>query len=136
MDRSVDGPVGPDSVPAAELEVLACLWQRDRATAREIRETVAPFRPMTHGAMLTLLKRLEEKGLVEKTSEKVGKAFVYRATGAGGPAYGRIMRDLRRRIFGGSGVTMVASLFESAPPSAEELEELEQLLRDLRARQE
>lgn len=125
-------PVEPDSVPAAELEVLACLWQRGRATARSIREAMAPYRPMSHGAMLTLLKRLEEKGLVRRTAEKVGKAHIYRAAGEPERTFGQLLRETRRRIFGGSGVSMVASLFESAPPNEQELDELTQLLDDLR----
>ncbi len=126
------GHAEPESVPSAELEVLACLWQRGRATARSIREAMTPYRPMSHGAMCTLLRRLEEKGLVCRTEEKVGKAFVYRAAGTPEKTFGELLREMRRRIFGGSGVTLVASLFESAPPNAEELEELEQLLSNLR----
>jgi hypothetical protein len=44
------------------------------------------------------------------------------------------MRETRQRIFGGSGVTMVASLLENGPPTEEELDELQRLLNDLRAK--
>ena len=44
------------NVPAAELEILACLQKLGGATAREIREELHAFRPMTHGALLNLLK--------------------------------------------------------------------------------
>lgn len=123
-----------EGLPAAELEVLACLWQKRRATARELRETMEDYRPMTHGAIATLLRRLENKGLVSKSRGPVGKAFVYRSTRAPGPTYRRIMRDLCQRIFGGSGVTMVASLLETGRPTLEELDELQRLLDDLRGR--
>ena len=125
-----------ENLPGAELEVMACLWQKGEATARHIREEMAPYRPMTHGALVTLLKRLEAKGLVRKKKGDFGKAFVFRAAHAPEPVYRKIMRDLHERVFGGSGVAMFASLFETRPPSAEEVDELQQLLDDLRRQQE
>jgi len=125
-----------ENLPDAELEVMACLWQRGDATARQIREEMASYRPMTHGALVTLLKRLEAKGLVRKKKGDFGKAFVFRAAHAPEPVYRKIMRDLHERVFGGSVVAMFASLFETRPPSAEEVDELQQLLDDLRRQQE
>jgi predicted transcriptional regulator len=124
-----------ESLPDAELEVLACLWQSAKATARDIREAMAKYRPMTHGAMVTLLKRLESKGLVVKEKGPVGKAFIYKPTREPKPMYRRIMENLRERIFRGSGIAMVASLFETKPPTADELDELEALLAALRKKQ-
>ncbi len=123
-----------DDIPAAELEVLAGLWRRGRGTVREVREDIASFRPMTHGAAMALFRRLERKGLIERTSEKVGKAHVYRPTRGPEPTYRRIMRETCRRVFGGSGVRMVASLLASTPPSPSEIEELQRLLDDVRRR--
>lgn len=127
-----DNDTQPRGLPDAELEVLACLWQKGEAPASDVRETMGKYRPMSHGAMVTLLKRLEGKGLVTKRKALVGKAFVYRPTRAPEPMYRKIMRDLRERVFGGSGATMVASLFETAAPSDEELVALEKLLHELR----
>lgn len=123
-------------LPVAELEVLACLWQRGNATARDIREAMLAYRPMSHGAMVTLLKRLEQKRLVAKSKADVGKAFVYRAAHAPQPTYRSLMQRLRQRIFGGSGATMVASLFETDIPTPSELDALEDLLETLREKSE
>ena len=122
----------PEQLPDSELEVLACLWRLDKATVRELREAMTDYRPMTHGAMATLLKRLEAKGLVLKRKAAVGKAFIYRAARRPEPTYRAIMKNLHRRIFGGSGLAMVASLIESAPPTDDELDALEVLLDDLK----
>lgn len=124
----------PGELPPAELEVLASLWQQGNATAREIREAMFEYRPMTHGAMVTLLRRLEEKGLVTKVKAPVGKAFVYRAKHSPHPTYRSLMARIRQRIFGGSGAVMVASLFDSDLPSHEELQALESLVEKLRAK--
>ncbi len=121
-----------ERLPDAELEVLACLWQMGQATAREVREGMADYRPMAHASAVTLLGRLEAKGLVRREKGLVGKAFVYRPTRRPAATYRRILKDLVERIFGGSGVQLVTSLFETRPPTRDELEQLQQLLDRLR----
>ena len=123
-----------ENLPNAELEVMASLWQQGEATVRQIREAMATYRPMTHGAVVTLLKRLEAKELVVKAKGDVGKAFVYTPTLRPSSAYRRVIGKLLERVFGGNSVTLVASLFETKPPSPEELDELERLLDQLRQR--
>lgn len=103
-------------------------------TARGIRESIAQRRPMAHASVCTLLGRLEAKGLVSRQKGPVGKAFVYRACVQPGSTHRRLLDDLRDRVFGGSGVALVASLFEGRAASDGEIAELEQLLRDLRKR--
>jgi len=131
--ESKSGDAQLDRLPDAELEVMACLWQQGQATARNVREMMDAYRPMTHGSMVTLLKRLEAKGLVSRAKGKVGKAFVYQPTRKPGPTYRRILRDLVHRIFRGNNVEVVSTLLDSNPPTPEELERLQKLVDDLRA---
>ena len=121
-----------ERLPDAELEVMACVWQSGESTARGIREAMANYRPMTHGSMVTLLKRLEAKGWVAKEKGPVGKAFVYHATRRPGPTHRRILHDLVRRIFAGNGVALISTLLDSEPPTTEELDRLEELFEELR----
>jgi predicted transcriptional regulator len=118
--------------PDAELEVLACLWQLREATARQIREMMHGYRPMAHGSVATLLGRLQEKGLVEREKGPVGKAFVYRSTRKAEAGYRRVVKNLHRRIFGGNTIALVTSLFETQPPTQDEIRKLERLLDELR----
>jgi predicted transcriptional regulator len=120
------------NVPTAELEVLACLRQMKQATAREIREHMHPYRPMAHGSVVNLLKRLEAKNLVSKKKGPVGKAFVYRTTPATASIYGNLLDRLLNRVFAGDSMALVSSLFETRPPDIRQLEELEDLLEELR----
>ena len=121
-----------ENLPTAELEVLACLQRREQATAREIRERMAAYRPMTHGSVVNLLKRLEAKSLVTKKKGPVGKAFLYCATRRAGSVYRSLLNRLLNRIFAGDSLSLVASLFETKPPDAEQLAQLEKLLDDLK----
>ncbi len=120
------------NVPAAELEVLACLRHMEQATAREIREHMQAYRPMTHGSVVNLLKRLEAKKLITKRKGTVGKAFVYRPLAATARIYESLLNRLLNRMFGGDSLALVSSLFETKPPDKRQLDRLEQLLEELR----
>jgi predicted transcriptional regulator len=120
------------SLPPAERDVLACLRQQGQATARQLREALHKLRPMTHGSVATLLKRLESKGLVTKQKGPEGKAFLYQASRATDPTLGHMVRDLVQRVFQGNPLSLVASLFESQPPTAAEAKELRRMLDELR----
>ena len=120
-------------LPDAELEVLACLHRQGKATAREIREGMHGYRPMAHASVLTLLTRLEAKGLVSREKGPVGKAFIYIPTQRSMATPRNVLRRLLQRVFHGDGVALVTSLFQTKPPSHRELDQLEQLLTDLRA---
>jgi BlaI family transcriptional regulator, penicillinase repressor len=121
-------------LPEAELDVLACLHKQRRATARQIREALARVRPMTHGSVVTLLRRLESKSLVRRQKGDSGKAFIYEPTRDPAPTYRNLVRKLLERVFGGDSLALVTSLFETKPPTAEELVELERLVERLRER--
>jgi BlaI family penicillinase repressor len=123
-------------LPDAELEVLTCLHRRGEATARDIREALWDQRPMAHGSVLTLLGRLERRGLVTRKKGPSGKAFVYMPTGRHTTALRPVMRRLVDRVFAGSPVDLVASLFETRPPTPQELDAIQRLVRDLRRKRE
>ncbi|MFQ5429794.1 MAG: BlaI/MecI/CopY family transcriptional regulator [Phycisphaerae bacterium] len=110
------------SIPNAELDVLACIWQEGPVTARRIRDMMWKYRPMAHGSVVTLLTRLEDKGLVSKTKGPVGKAFLFRSTGKPQTTYKKLVKDMVQRVFAGNTAAMVTSLFEAHPPTQDELE--------------
>jgi BlaI family penicillinase repressor len=118
-------------VPDAELHVLATLRRRGEATAREIREDMLGERPLAHGSVLTLLGRLERRGLVTKYKGSHGKAYVYVPTARVEASAKPMVKRLADRLFGGNPVQLVASLFESRPPTPAQLAELQQLLAEM-----
>ena len=119
-------------IPEAEADVLAVLFDAEEATARTVRERLAKKRPMAHGTVVTLLRRLEDRGLVKRRKADQGKAFMYRPAKAHGRTFGPVASSLMQRAFGGKPAALVASLFETRPPSAQEIDELEALVDRLR----
>jgi predicted transcriptional regulator len=119
-------------IPDAESDVLATLFDAGEATARSIREVLAKRRPMAHGTVVTLLRRLEARGLVRRRKADQGKAFVYRPTRGHARTFGPAVSRLVQRAFGGRPAALVASLFETRAPSTADIDELEALVERLR----
>ncbi|MEZ6063857.1 MAG: BlaI/MecI/CopY family transcriptional regulator [Planctomycetaceae bacterium] len=115
-------------LPDAETDVLACLCREGPLTAAEIRKRLEPRRPMAHGSVVTLLKRLQEKKLVKRARSGQGKSFLYQAARPAESSLQQLVARMADRVFGGSGVAMLASLLDVRPPSAEELAEMRRLL--------
>lgn len=119
--------------PDAELDVLAALRRARTATAAELTRALADTRPISHASVLTLLGRLEDRGLVRKRKADHGKAFVFRPSASAEGALRSMVDRMVRGVFGGDRFQFVASFLESARPTPDEVDRLEDLLRDLRA---
>ena len=101
-------------------------------TARQVREEIESFRPMTHGAVVTLLGRLEKKAMIAKKKGPVGKAFLFEAISKADEPVRNWLSSTLKRVFQGDEVAFVASLFETKPPTPAEVEQLQALLDELR----
>jgi BlaI family transcriptional regulator, penicillinase repressor len=123
-------------IPDAEMELLSLLHRRGESTARDLRDDLWAQRPMAHGSVLTLLGRLERRGLVSRRKQAVGKAFLYTPTRPASATVRPVVKRLLARVFNGSSVELVASLFETKPPSAQELDEIQQLVTTLKKKRE
>jgi predicted transcriptional regulator len=121
-------------VPDAELDVLACLERARRATAADLVAMLHTVRPMQHGSVLTLLARLEAKGLVERRKGDRGKAYVYSTTARSRRAVRQVIDRLMERVFGGDRLEFVASLLDGPAPTPAEIARLERLIDELRGR--
>lgn len=134
MRRKPRSPAATDDdfPPEAELEALSALRALGEADTVTLRRALEPFRPMTHASMSTLLRRLEAKGLVERRRAESGKAYLYSPTPDGNAIVRPLVGRLLDRVFRGDKLTMVATLFESRPPSASELRKLEELVESMK----
>ncbi len=119
-------------IPDAERDVLACLVQLEEATVKDIRDALEGVRPMQAASVLTLLNRLEARKLVTKRKADHGKAFVFRPSKNSTRAWKGLVKDFFQQAFGGDTVAFMTSFFETRKPTAAEIEQLQQLLDDLK----
>jgi len=120
-------------IPDAERDVLACLVQLEEATVKDIRDALDNVRPMQAASVLTLLNRLEARKLVTKRKADQGKAFVFRPSKNSARAWSGLMKDFFQQAFRGDTVAFMTSFFETRTPTAAEIDQLQQLLDDLKS---
>ena len=110
-----------------ELEVMRVLWERGPSTVAEVRDVIGD--EMAYNTVLTVLRRLEEKGHVRHEPE--GRAYRYFPTvapeEAGRSALGRIVD----KIFHGSAEMALARLVEERPIGDAELDRMRGILDEL-----
>ena len=94
-------------LPEAELELLSCLYDAGEAEASELRRRLEKLRPLAHASVVTLLGRLQKRGLVDRRKADVGKAFVYFPTRAAESTFKGLMGRLLERVFHDDAVSMV-----------------------------
>ena len=105
-----------------ELEILKVLWDLGEGSVREVYERLAPNGEVHFNTVQTLLRIMEEKGLVRHKA--IGRTFIY------SPSHSRdqVTRRFLKKVFDGSLDQMVLSLLQTEDTSATELRELERLI--------
>lgn len=128
-DPSAAGP--GERITEAEHAVMEVLWDRPRQTAAEVCEEVCGNRGWSLATVKTLLSRLVQKGAL--AAEPDGRRFLYSPLVARDAYVGGESRRLVERLFGGSAVSLVAHLAETEALTDADLDEIEALLKELRA---
>ena len=114
----------------AELRIMQALWDLGNATVEQIIHYSGFVSPPNYKTTQTILRIMEEKGLVQHTSR--GRVFVFE-TRVTRDEVGRLsVRALLDQNFQGSASKLLVNLLESGPVDAAELEELEALIRKYR----
>ena len=111
-----------------ELDVLKALWALGSGSVREVHRRMYPDGELAFNTVQTLLRIMEEKGLVRHRSE--GRMFVYE------PIYSRdrVTSRFLHRVFDGALDQVVLSLLQAKETSEEELRGLERLIATARKR--
>lgn len=116
----------PPRLGTVQLRIMQVLWDRGRATAREITEELSRTEPIAHSTVQTLLRQMEAKNAV--THDVEDRTFIFRPLYQEAEVAGSAARDLLSRVFGGSVYGLVAHLLKHEEISPEELVRLRQLI--------
>jgi BlaI family transcriptional regulator, penicillinase repressor len=109
-----------------ELDVLKALWELGSGSVRAVHQRMCPDGELAFNTVQTLLRIMEEKGLVRHRAE--GRTFVYEPT----CSRDRVASRFFQRVFDGALDQVVLSLIQSKNASDEELCELERLIASAR----
>src|SRR5437870_8490820 len=110
-----------------ELEIMKIVWERDKATVRDVYEALLERRKVAYTTVMTMMKILEQKNYLKKN--QADRAFVYRPAQPKRQVIGAMVRDFVNRVFNGSAEPLLVHLVDEHDLSPEELEEIARLRR-------
>jgi predicted transcriptional regulator len=114
-----------------ELAILRVLWARGPSTVREVHLTLSnePDRETGYSTTLKMMQVMLEKGLL--TRDESVRPQVYAPSQPEEQTQRQILRDVLRKVFGGSARKLVMRAVESEKISAKELAEIRKLLKQM-----
>ena len=114
----------------AEFEVMNVLWTESPLAAADVSARVAGKTKWSSKTVKTLLARLVEKGALGHRSE--GRRYLYRPLISRDEYAAGEAESLADKLFGGRAAPMVAHLADARGLSADDIEELESILAELK----
>ena len=122
--------MGVQTPSPRELEILKVLWGLGSASVREVHECMCPNGELAFNTTQTLLRIMDEKGLV--THRVQGRTFIY------SPKYTRDRATARLldMVFDGAMDQVALSLLRTKRASADELKRLERIIAEARRRKQ
>jgi predicted transcriptional regulator len=116
------------SVPTdLELILLQAIWARGQATVREIYDDLAKQRKIAYTTVLTMMGVLERKGHLKKIAGE--RSYIYQPTQAKDQVVESMVDEFVGRVFSGSAKPLLVHLVEDPDIPAEDLAEIEKLVR-------
>jgi predicted transcriptional regulator len=120
-----------ERISDAEFAVMEVLWDEAPLTAAEVSERVPADRGWSIRTVKTMLSRLLEKQVL--AHEEDGRRYLYRPAVRREDYVARESGKLLDRMFGGRVTPLVAHLAERNRLSAEDIAEIEALLKELKS---
>src|SRR3974377_1641080 len=105
-----------------KLEIMKIVWERERATVRDVYEALLERRKVAYTTVMTMMKILEQKGFLKKSQEE--RAHVYRPANQHRQVGAVMVRNCVNRVFSGSAEPLLVHLVEEHHLSSKDLEEI------------
>jgi BlaI family penicillinase repressor len=109
-----------------ELAIMKVIWQLDKATVRDVYETLRKRRPIAYTTVMTMMKILEEKGHLKKS--QVERAHLYRPTRPRQQVVSAMVRDFVDRVFDGAAGGLLLQLAKDGRLTKAERARIRQLI--------
>ncbi|MFN0050575.1 MAG: BlaI/MecI/CopY family transcriptional regulator [Planctomycetales bacterium] len=110
----------------SEWMLMEALWARGRAPAGALQADLQDSQGWAYSTVKTMLDRLVEKGYVK--SRRVGNVYEYSPRMHRGTVVSKVLDDLTARVLTGSVAPLIHRLVERRALTAEEIQELREML--------
>jgi predicted transcriptional regulator len=112
-----------------ELAIMKVVWKLEKATVRDVYESLRERRSIAYTTVMTMMKILEEKGYLKKT--RVERAYVYRPSRPRQQVVGAMVRDFVDRVFDGAATGLLAHLARDNRLSKSERQQIQRVIEEL-----
>lgn len=116
-------PIRPSD---GELAILRVLWSQGPSTVRDVHTELSKDRDTGYTTVLKLMQIMVEKGLLAR--DERARSHTYRPLQGEAETQRCLVKELLHKAFAGSRRDLVLQALEAEPASAEELEDIRQLL--------
>ena len=117
----------PFQCTEAEWKIIEILWDASPRSMPEITKLLAPATGWTRHTVITLLKRMQEKGTV--SVDETGPVKMYTPLVSREAARSDQTHKLLNRVFSGNASLLMNTLVDSGEITVKEMEELVELLK-------
>ena len=114
----------------AELDILHVLWSAGPLSVRDVQRTLNDARPTGYTSVLKTMQIMLEKGLVERDDTR--RPQLYRARHSRERTQKQFVSEILQQVYRGSLTAMVMHAAGTRKPSADDIEEIEAFLRELK----
>jgi BlaI family penicillinase repressor len=114
----------------SELEILQVLWQKGKATVREVHEELVATKDIGYTTTLKLMQIMNEKGIVQRDDSS--RTHIYKAVTNKENTQKFLLNKFIGNLFGGSSSQLVLQALGSQKVSEEELNQIQSLIDDLK----
>ena len=117
-----------------ELAILRVLWAHPGpTTVREVHEVLSRNKDTAYTTVLKMLTIMADKGLVRRDESE--RSHTYVPVHAEPVVQASLLRDLMRRAFSGSALSLVQRAIDDEGASAEDLDAIAKMIAQAKARQ-
>jgi predicted transcriptional regulator len=114
----------------SELEILQVLWEKGNASVREVHEELSKTKEAGYTTTLKLMQIMNEKGLVRRDDSI--KTHIYQPAVSKEKTQRHLLGKMINTLFGGSATELVIQALGNHKATADELEEIQQLLTQMK----
>ena len=115
-----------DKPTAAELEILAILWEKKQASVRQVHEELSLTKETGYTTTLKTMQNMHAKGLLARDEEK--RSHIYSALISQEDTQQSLVKNFIGKAFGGSAKKLVMQALGQSEPSKEEIKEIRAFL--------
>ena len=105
-----------------EMRIMDIIWKYIETTGRQVYREISPKKDLAHATILTMLRKMEQKGLLEHRVEN--RTFFYRPLVSRGEVETYMLKDFLLHVFKGSYHQLLNTLIEYEDLSTKELKRI------------